>query len=484
MTLKLSRRYRRWIRTRDRRQLWWSIPALLAITSWLALGFCLAAWQPDQFEVDYSGIAKEALAARDFETARVAAQRLLAAGAGSRDNWLFQLALADAGLNRDREASALFNAVAPVDRPGYLHAHMFVAQALLSKTNVTAQDIKTAERHLIHALSLAPKLGGANELLARLYLRNGQWSLAAERLREIAADRPEAALLLAAALKARGNAMEAETHAVHAAKLLGEKVKTSPVDLPRIRLAWVEALVLLEDYPEAFEVLKQGWDKSLNKTYSGPIGEVCSAWAQSVTEKKPANLETRLDIIQQGLRYAPQNLNLIKQLIALTHEGSKSDAAREALARLLAEGKSTAVLHLALGIDAWQRGKLELARKHFTLSFESAPQMPEVANNMAMILAVGDQPDLPRALAIIQSVLERFPEQPNFRETRGQILAKMGRWQEAVIDLEYALPKLVSTRATHEALAEAYKSLGSQPLAAEHLRMAKASGDQSAPAKD
>src|SRR5437660_27071 len=41
MNLKLSRRYRRWIRTRDRRQLWWSIPALAAVGGWLVLIFCL-----------------------------------------------------------------------------------------------------------------------------------------------------------------------------------------------------------------------------------------------------------------------------------------------------------------------------------------------------------------------------------------------------------------------------------------------------------
>jgi tetratricopeptide (TPR) repeat protein len=256
------------------------------------------------------------------------------------------------------------------------------------------------------------------------------------------------------------------------------------VDLPRNRLAWVEALVLLEDYPEAFDVLKQGWDKSADKTYLAPLGDVSSAWAQLIAQRKPNDLETRLDIVQQGLRYAPQNGNLVKQLVALTHDGPKSDRARAALTKLLAEGKSTAVVHLALGNDAWQRGQKELARNHFTLSFESAPQMPEVANNIAMILAVGDQPDFSRALAIIQSVLEKFPEQPNFRETRGQILAKMGRWQEAVVDLEYALPKLVSTRPTHEALAEAYKALGSQSLAAEHLRLAKAVAGQAVVGKD
>jgi Flp pilus assembly protein TadD len=484
VNVKLSRRYRRWIRTRDREQLRWSIPALLAIAAWIALIICLARWRPDEIEVTYSGIAKEALAARDYQTARVAAQRLLALGAGSRNNWLFNLALADAGLGKDREASALFNAVAPVDHPQYPPAHLFVARAWLSKTNVSSADLATAERHLLHVVTLEEHNPAATELLARLYLRNAQWSLAAESLRKLAVERPEAMLLLAAALKSRGNAAEAESYANRAAKLLSEKVTTSRMDLPKNRLAWVEALVLLEDYPEAFDVLNQGWEKSKDKAYLGPLGDVSAAWAQMIAQRKPGELETRLQIIQQGLKYAPQNGNLVKQLVALSHDGPKSQSARDALAKLLAEGKSTAVVHLALGNDAWQRGQKELARQHFTLSFESAPQMPEVANNMAMILAVGDQPDLQRALAIIQSVLEKFPDQPNFRETRGQVLAKLGRWQDSVVDLEFALPRLVSTRATHETLADAYKALGSELLAAEHLRLAKAAAGQIEVGKD
>ena len=83
------------------------------------------------------------------------------------------------------------------------------------------------------------------------------------------------------------------------------------------------------------------------------------------------------------------------------------------------------------------------------------------------------KPDLPRALAIIQSVLDRFPNNPSFHETRGQILVRMGRWQEGVADLEFALPQLASTSSTHSALADAYRGLGLRDLAAEHERLAK-----------
>jgi len=378
----------------------------------------------------------------------------------------------------------LFNAVAPLDRPGYLPAQLFVAQALLVRSNVTQQDIKTAEQHLLLALKQDPLSPGANEVLARLYIRDAKWGLASERLLQIAPDRPEAGLLLAAVEKARGNMVEARTYANQAVQILAKQVKNSPADLPKSRLAWAEGLVMLDDYPEAAKVLEEGCDKSMEPGYRITLGEVCNAWAKTVARKNPGDLETRLDIIQNGLKYAPQNGQLIKKLVDLSRrQGKPGETAQRSLEKILAEGKSSAVIHLALGLDAWQDGQTELARKHFTISFESAPQMPDVANNMALILAVGDQPDLPRALAIIQSVLEKFPDQPNFRDTRGQILVKLGRWQEAIIDLESALPKLSATRSTHEALAEAYKALGSLPLAAEHLRLAKDLGNAGASAR-
>jgi predicted Zn-dependent protease len=195
-----------------------------------------------------------------------------------------------------------------------------------------------------------------------------------------------------------------------------------------------------------------------------------------MAKAKPRDLATRIALIQRGLECAPQNDTLLRHLIALTHlEGPEADSARETLRKMLAEGRATAVLHLALGLDAWQHGQPAEARKHLALAYENAPQLPYVANNMAMILTVGDKPDLPRALTIIESVLERFPNNPNFRETRGEILARSGRPRDAIADLEFALPLLPSKRATHKALAEAYRGLGLRDLAAEHERLADSS---------
>jgi len=274
-------------------------------------------------------------------------------------------------------------------------------------------------------------------------------------------------------LKAQGDTIGARSWAERAARYHRERVEASKQDIPASRLAWADAMAMLEDYPAAFKVLETGWRQYENKTYLPPMGEVCALWADALARTKPGDLASRITLVQRGLECAPQNETLLRHLIGLTHlEGPEAATARATLTRMLSAGKATAILHFALGVDAWQRRQPEAARQHFTLAYETASQLPYVANNMAMILTVGDKPDLPRALAIIESVLARFPNNPNFRETRGEVLVRLGRWREAVADLEFALPLLASKRATHEALARAYRGMGLRELAAEHERQA------------
>jgi tetratricopeptide (TPR) repeat protein len=474
--MKASRLIRRWLRTRDSRLLRWGIPAILGCLAWLVFGICMAGWKPWQTATRYTSIAEKALAVKDFETARVASQRLLVLGVEPRRKHLFDLALSLGGLGREKEAVSLLGNIAPLDQPGYLQAHLFVAQTLLSKTNVTLQEIHTAEQHLKHVVTLDPHSLDANELLGRVYVRLGQWELAEKYLSEVVSARPETALLLAAVFKAEGDTVAARSWAERAAKFHRDKVEAAKLDDPASRLAWADAMAMLEDYQAAFVILETGWRQYENNAYLTPMGEVCALWVETLVRIKPGDLAGRIALIQRGLECAPQNETLIRHLINFTHlEGPEGGTARDTLARMLTEGKATAMLHFTLGIDAWQHARPEEARKHFALAYDTASQLPYVANNMAMILTVGDKPDLPRALAIIQSALAKFPNNPNFRETRGEILVQSGRAQEAIADLEFALPLLASKRATHKALGEAYRSLGMRDLAAEHERLAKSS---------
>jgi Tfp pilus assembly protein PilF len=77
--------------------------------------------------------------------------------------------------------------------------------------------------------------------------------------------------------------------------------------------------------------------------------------------------------------------------------------------------------------------------------------------------------------------VDKYPNEPDVRNTRGTILVKLGRWEEGVKDLEFALPQLRVKGQTHASLALAYRNLGMSQLAAEHERLAR---ELSAPRAD
>ena len=79
------------------------------------------------------------------------------------------------------------------------------------------------------------------------------------------------------------------------------------------------------------------------------------------------------------------------------------------------------------------------------------------------------------------SLLDRKPDSPNYRETRGQILVKMGRYHDAMLDLEFAVQFMPDSASTHAAMAVACEKLGLKDLAAEHKKIAAANSGKNQP---
>ena len=80
---------------------------------------------------------------------------------------------------------------------------------------------------------------------------------------------------------------------------------------------------------------------------------------------------------------------------------------------------------------------------------------------------------LEQALATINSAADLAPNHGEILITRGKILAKLQRWDDAVVDLEAGLRVLPKRGDIHEALAAAYEELGNQGTAEQHRRRAE-----------
>jgi len=120
-----------WSADRDYRRLWLSLPALLAGVLWLVLAVLLLAWTQEGIQTQYTRAATRALAARRYEEASLAFERLLETDRKSDPSHIFGLASSLQGLGQGEEAAALLAGIAPLNAPGYVPAHLVLAQSIL-----------------------------------------------------------------------------------------------------------------------------------------------------------------------------------------------------------------------------------------------------------------------------------------------------------------------------------------------------------------
>jgi tetratricopeptide (TPR) repeat protein len=395
----------------------------------------------------------------------------------------YNLALrVDAGGQHDR-ARCLIEARAPDDRAGFAPAHAWKASRLLAARNLATAQIRDAESHLLHAAEGAPYSIEVQENLGLFYVALGRPELAIPHLEKAAYDRSELLMTLARTLQAQDRRSAARERATAARNIYRRRAEANLDDFAS-RLRWVEAAVFLEDFPDAVAALRREASVGRDARYLKALSQVYTAWAEFAGRAARSDLSQRLELLEQGLALDPSNKALLARFSDLIRlGGDESVRARAALQALVAGGRATGPVHFALGLDAWMQDRRAEARLHWEEACRLDPQSPLCANNLACALAVGTDPDLTRALALINPVIALCPQELRYRETRGQILAKLERWREALPDLKGALIVYPDSPELHWTLAETYAHLDAPAIAAEHRKRAEALAPKTNPDK-
>jgi tetratricopeptide (TPR) repeat protein len=478
-----ARRVRVWLQTRSARLLLQGLPALLVGVGVVTLLVLSQVTPADELQVRYLEQARAAFQARDFALAQVCYERVCQT-AEDRPDVLFGLAQTAQAQKQPERAALLMSRLAPPDRQGYGEAHLWNAARLLPEAARQPPVRKVVETHLLRALRgelRNPDV--ARWLLGDLYVKNGQLDQAEVYLTQVAKTRPHARLRLAELYARRGDVPRARQEATFVVNHFRLRTKQDIYD-HQARMGLGTALTFLEEFPEAVAVLSEGWWLTNDPAYKQALGGVHAAWcgvvessaragAEKGAEDKRASAKV-LALLERGLSWHPANLALLHRLLGLVRAGGEEAAAvRRRLLKSLARGESPAIAHFVLGVDAHHHGKHAEARVHWERSHQLAPDSPDVANNLAFLLAASSSPDLPRALKLVELALKHAPGNPTYRDTRGRIYLKMGQWKEALADLEAALPAARGNPDLHRALAEVYERLGIPDLAAEHRRLAE-----------
>jgi tetratricopeptide (TPR) repeat protein len=400
------------------------------------------------------GILKQGLAQSDDPRLHRALARAYAAQASAVRDSGEQLALVRLGLEHDPADSGLLQALMAVIQAGEPTAEAGRAalkavlagggssqtarflQGLDALQTGKADDLCAAEQHFHRALEDRPEDIEANALLGQLYAAAGLWSRAVPYLARSAEDRPELRFLLASTYQAQGKGEDVRAQWGLVRRYFQERTEAAPGD-NEARLGWARATLLLGEYPQAVDVLQQGLVLCDDPRFHRTLARAYAGQADAVARHPGSSPGERLALIELGLPHDPAAPGLLPGLMAVIQAGGPTaERGRAVLKALLADGRAPEMVHYFLGLDAWQSGKVEQARLYWEEAHRLAPQMPEVANNLAWLLANAPAPDLtpdlPRALKLADLAVAAQPDQPSYRDTRGRILVQLRRWEEAL----------------------------------------------------
>ncbi len=313
-------------------------------------------------------------------------------------------------------------------------------------------------------------------LMASYLLARGSYAESLRYFAMIVPRNPEFAYTAATICKQQGDLRGVTTYATQASVFYNTKLQQSPSDRAnRINLA--KCLILLNREVEASELLVSGYDLSRQQDQElrTAAAEALTVYERRLAEQltSPETLMKRLQVLQSALQIAPDNSRVIDAVIGVLFECRK-DRNQEVLTlkTAIVKGIDPQSAHFIRGTVALLDNNMAEARIHLELAAKSNKQLPGVLNNLAVALSNLGKAEWEHALALSNAALESMPDHPYFRDTRGQILVKLGRFQDAISDLEVALKAPELAKDVHGALASAYDGLGLTDLADSHRQLA------------
>ena len=461
-------------RHRNTRHLVQGIPALVCAIAVSVVTACAYRQHP-KLAVQYRDAALSAYRSEGFGAAKVYFQRLIAIDGGNESRW-FDLAMTLSRLGEEQHAEAIMADLGPIDKMGFPRAHLWLARRLLSSRKEGERDVNlvhTAYRHLMHARDGLGDHAGFDWEIAQCHLAAGRPQEALSFVTKAAVTAPELNYELAALCAALGENERARQASRKARDYYAERLMVAP-QKESLRLRLATACMNLGDFDETVRILTEG--VQLNS--SGPCRKalVAAFVAQydRLAAQGRASAVGLLHLIRRALEYDPKSEAALLRLLRFGDNAAQKQQAQEILESLLVIGRENPYVHFVIGCWAWKADDSETAMWHLERAYKLDQNLGPVANNLAWMLARQESPQLERAMRIMDSIVARWPTNAEYRDTRGQILSRLERWEEALDDLELALPGKQTDPQLHRALTQVYEHLGQADLARKHARVATA----------
>lgn len=243
--------------------------------------------------------------------------------------------------------------------------------------------------------------------------------------------------------------------------------------------------IFLDQHSDAVRTLRRGIDNALpgdeKRMLLQALGDAIVSYINFIEKSPNKTVKERLRVLGMldvAIQIAPNNPRVVTMLadhvLSSLHE---QDSEIASVRQGLIEGAPLGISHFIKGTSALMAGNHKNAELHLELAAKQMPRSGAILNNLAVALAMRADPDLERALQVSDAAIKQVvAPTPHFFETRGQILFLMGRFRDAISDLERALLEPSLAKKAHKMLADCYEEAGDMELARAHRESAELDG--------
>lgn len=465
-----------WFVSRSPRTLMLGLPAMIVLTAIPVMAVTgRSATNQSQIRKSYEQAAVATAKAEDFAASELWCRKLLTLDPKSQEA-KFRLALAIQASGDEKRAETLFEQLAPAKGAGYPPAHYYLAGQLVKEgRKPTPEELRTTVWHLNQVLDLQPNDLNAQSLLAHVQMMRGEQEAAAETLERMVVSMPELHLTLAGIYQQLGRPETAEQHAGQARQHFQHLREQEPENVTHL-LRLAEAHAVSKQFREAEQLLLGQRKKNLDvEAVSAELVALAILEVDLELKRDQPNWPLVVSLLERSLE-VPSLHSVVFPRIAIVvgrFPGEKANDLRGILEEALADGRAPAVCHLLLGTALGDAGKFDEAVQHLEAARKVHPDSPVILNNLAAFLKETNPPQLEAALEHANLAVKHAPRSPEILETRGQILAALGRDADALPDLEAALQLENVPTEVHKTLSRVYTRLGQDTLADRHRQRAE-----------
>lgn len=459
----------RWLFSRAYTSLGPGVPAMMAFSGLSMLSLVSLTGNTQKREAVYAAVLRHALEKKDFDSAAIAIATLVDAHPDNL-NHRYQAAMLEHLRGNSQNSRSQMMQLAESESHGmaamWLVSKEFDLQKLKSWTE---KDHSKFRRLMDIALSDIEddNLLSAKVLMFSYLVEVGAYGEAKRFISEVVPARQELALPAAMLCRSLHDDTGADKYRKQAERYFESMLSKRPSD-SEVRINLARTLMFGERFEEAATLMNDGYRLTKDKQLAAVAAEALLVWSDHLSKAKDSSksLFKRLQILRAAMGIAPNDRQVANALAVAMIESHDNSTPEVAEIRSAILASSDTVSHqfiagtLAIMDDDLDKGISLLERAN-----QNEPNVPAILNNLAVAIAESKSGELGKALNFSNAALAQNPNHPYFLETRGQILVKLGRWHEAIHDLERAMaaPKLKPQ--ILPSLAIAYRGIGSSEMA-------------------